>query len=72
MNVRSIILFLLVCLAGMTSCGEYNRVLKSPDVDEKYEYAKVYYDKGKYMRAATLLTDVVPIYRGTEEAENAM
>lgn len=72
MSIRNIIFLLLACLAGFTSCGEYNRVLKSTDVDEKYEYAKVYYDKGKYMRAATLLTDVVPIYRGTEEAENAM
>lgn len=72
MNVRSFIFYLLICLAGLTSCGEYNRVLKSTDVDEKYEYAKIYFDKGKYMRAATLLTDVVPIYRGTEEAENAM
>lgn len=72
MSIRHFIFILLVGLAGLTSCGEYNRVLKSTDVDEKYDYAKVYYEKGKYMRAATLLTDVVPIYRGTEEAENAM
>lgn len=55
-----------------TSCGEYNKLLKSNDPDEKYEYAKVYYEQGKYNRAATLLSDVVPIYRGTEEAENAL
>lgn len=71
MNVRNFIFILLSALA-MTSCSEYNRVLKSSDVDEKYEYAKSYYDKGKYMRAATLLTDVVPIYRGTEQAEDAL
>ena len=59
-------------MALLCSCGEYNRILKSHDIDEKYEYAKVYYDNGKYSRAATLLTECVQIYRGTEEAENAM
>ena len=72
MRIRHFIFILLASLVGLTSCGEYNRVLKSHDVDEKYEYAKIYYEKGKYSRAATLLTEVVPIYRGTEEAENAM
>ena len=55
-----------------TACSEYNRILKSADVDEKYEYAKMYYENGKYMKAATLLGDVVPIYRGTEQAEEAL
>ena len=36
------------------------------------DYAKIYYEQGKYAKAATLLSDVVPIYRGTEEAENAL
>ena len=62
---------LLLMLFG-TACSEYNRILKSADVDEKYEYAKMYYENGKYMKAATLLGDVVPIYRGTEQAEEAL
>lgn len=72
MRISNII---FVLLAGMTlfcSCGEYNRILKSTDIDEKYEYAKVYYENGKYARAATLLTECTQIYRGTEEAENSM
>lgn len=72
MKIVRFVLYLAVVLMALTSCGEYNKLLKSNDPDEKYEYAKVYYDQGKYSRAATLLTDVVPIYRGTEEAENAM
>lgn len=55
-----------------TGCNEYSKILKSTDVDEKYEYAKMYYSQGKYTRSATLLTDVVPIYRGTEKAEEAL
>ena len=63
---------LIFCSFLFCSCGEYTRILKSTDVDEKYDYAKVYYEKGKYTRSATLLTDVVAVYRGTEDAENAL
>ena len=67
------ILFGLALLVVLFSgCSEYSRILKSTDVDEKYEYAKMYYSQGKYTRAATLLTDVVPIFRGTEKAEEAL
>lgn len=67
-----ITLWVLLLQVMLTSCNEYNRVLKSTDVDEKYDYAKMYYREGKYMRAATLLSDVVPVYRGSEQAEHAL
>lgn len=67
------ILFILACtLPLLCGCNEYNRILKSRDVDEKYEYAKMYYEQKRYTRSATLLSDVVPIYRGTEKAEEAL
>ena len=72
MSIRNIWAILAFALVALTSCGEYNKLLKSNDPDEKYDYAKIYFEQGKYNRAATLLTDVVPIYRGTEEAENAL
>lgn len=72
MRINHIVLYLTFSLVALCSCGEYNRLLKSNDPDEKYDYAKVYYEQGKYAKAATLLSDVVPIYRGTEEAENAL
>lgn len=56
----------------LSACSEYSRVLKSSDVDEKYEYAKIYFEDGKYTKAATLLGDVVPVYRGTDEAQEAL
>lgn len=68
-NIFFVLLLLPLLLAG---CTEYNRVLKSKDIDEKYDYAKMYYAEGKYVKAATLLSDVVPIYRGTEKAEDAL
>lgn len=63
---------LFFALSLFSSCGEYAKIMKSTDIDEKYDYAKVYYDQGKYTRSATLLSDVVAVYRGTEDAENAL
>lgn len=71
--INKIHIQILAIVASLTliSCGEYNRILKSTDVDEKFEFAKVYFERGKYNKAATLLGDVAPIYRGTEKAEEA-
>lgn len=72
MSIKKILFGLALALPLLTGCNEYNRILKSKDVDEKYEYAKMYYEQKRYTRSATLLTDVVPIYRGTEKAEEAL
>lgn len=72
MSIKKIVICLVCALPLLTGCNEYSRILKSKDVDEKYEYAKMYYEQKRYTRSATLLTDVVPIYRGTEKAEEAL
>ena len=72
MQLKKIQFGLVLFVALFSGCSEYSRILKSSDVDEKYEYAKMYYSQGKYTRSATLLTDVVPVYRGTEKAEDAL
>lgn len=56
----------------MASCGEYQRVLKSNDLNEKFEYAKRAFDEKKYVQAATLLEDVVQLMKGTEKSEEAL
>jgi len=61
-----LLLLLVVC-----SCGEYSKVLKSRDYNERFEYAKKYFDKGKYNRSATLFEDVLPIMRNTARGEEA-
>jgi outer membrane protein assembly factor BamD len=61
--------FLLVLL---TSCGEYNKILKSTDTMVKYEAAKKYFETGKYNRAVTLLEEVVPMLRGSSYAEESL
>jgi len=55
-----------------TACGEYNNILKSTDLNVKFEYAKKYFDEGKYSRTATLLEEVVQMTRTTSRGEEAL
>jgi outer membrane protein assembly factor BamD len=55
-----------------TSCGEYNKVLKSTDYEFKYEAAKGYFGKGQYGRSATLLEELVTILKGTPSAQESL
>lgn len=56
---------------ALSSCGEYNTVLKSTDYEYKYEAAKGYFAKGQNSRAATLLEELIPILKGTANAEES-
>ena len=38
----------------MTSCGPYQKALKSEDTKLKYDLAEAYYDEGDYRRAKGL------------------
>ena len=69
MHKYALILFLLVSL---TSCGEYQRMLKSTDYDAKLEYAKKAFDQGKFAQSATILTDIVTMFKGTSKAEESL
>jgi outer membrane protein assembly factor BamD len=68
MNLR-IILILVITLI-VSSCGEYEKLLKSTDYELKKNKVREYYEKGQYLRATELLTQVLPRYRATDEAEN--
>lgn len=63
---------LTLLLALMASCSEYNRVLKSRDVDVRYTYAKKAYDQGKYLQASTLLEGLITPLRGGPRGEEAL
>ena len=55
------------------SCGhEFNQVYKSTDYDYKYEYAKECFARGKYVKATTLLSELVTIMKGTENAQECL
>ena len=52
------------------SCSNYQRLLKSTDYEMKYAKAVEYYEKGDFMRAATIFNELQGIYRGTDKAES--
>lgn len=62
--------FVALCL--LSSCSEYNKVLKSADYEYKYEAAKAFFTEGSYGKAATLLEELVPILKGSSYGEEAL
>ncbi len=70
MKTRNIYILLLSLL--LVSCSEYTKLQKSADNNLKFEKAKEYYDKKKYMHAATLFEQVLPVFKGTEKGEEAL
>ena len=67
MKLRIYIVLIILILSS--SCGEYEKLLKSTDFDLKKSKAKEYYDKGEYVKTTELLTQILPRFRATEEAE---
>ncbi len=70
-QIKNIFYILLLSLS-LASCSEYQALLKSTDYNLKYEKAKEYYELEQYEKAATLLLEVVPIFKGTSLAEESL
>ena len=52
-----------------SSCGDFNKIVKSTDYEFKYKKALEYYEAGDYVKASTLLQELLNIYRGTSRAD---
>ncbi len=59
----------MIALLVISACSQYQRLLQSDDHELKYQTAIEYYEEGEYGRTITLLSDVMPVYRGTAEAQ---
>ena len=70
--MKKYIAIALLSGAFLTSCGEYNRVLKSTDYEYKYEAAKSFFGKGQYTKASALLEELITILKGTENAQESL
>ena len=68
---KNILITLLAALL-LSSCGEYNKLLKSTDYEYKYEAAKSYFGKGQNTKAATILEELITIMKGTDKAEESL
>ena len=65
-------LFILLITVFFSSCGEYQKLLKSRDPEEKYQAALRYFNDKQYVKAQTLLDDVSSYYKGTERSEDVL
>ncbi len=68
MNKKAIYIVVLIALFSF-GCSKYQKLLKSSDMELKYEAANKYYEDEKYDRAMTLYEELIPLFRGTERAE---
>ncbi|MBL4577213.1 MAG: outer membrane protein assembly factor BamD [Flavobacteriales bacterium] len=61
--------FVAFILFTGVSCSQYQKVLKSDDLDFKYNQATKYYEEGEYFKALTLYEELIGLYRGLGRAE---
>ena len=62
----------LIPLLLLASCGEYNKVLKSNDIDYKFDYAKRAFEQRKFTQSTTLLEPLIVPLRGGPKGEEAL
>jgi outer membrane protein assembly factor BamD len=55
---------------GLAGCNSYQKVLKSGDVNYKYEKAKEFYDKGQYFNALPIFEELLGLYKGSSTTED--
>ncbi len=70
--MRKVVYLLMMTVVLLSSCGEYNKILKSTDYELKYSYAKKYFNAKQYSKSATLLEELVTIFKGTAYAEESL
>ncbi|MDR1344333.1 MAG: outer membrane protein assembly factor BamD [Tannerellaceae bacterium] len=70
--MKKLVCYISVMMLLFSSCGEYNKVLKSTDYELKYSYAKKYFNAKQYTRSATLLEDLIVVFKGTSNAEESL
>jgi outer membrane protein assembly factor BamD len=69
----AILAFCCLVLAGwgLSGCSEYNQIMKSTDLDYKYDRALGFLDSNKCYGALPILEEVVSLSRGTERSVDA-
>lgn len=70
--MKRIVLILCAGVLFLTSCNQYNNVLKSADYEYKYEAAKEYFVKGQYSRASVLFGELIAVMKGTMRAQESL
>ncbi|MEO5570096.1 MAG: outer membrane protein assembly factor BamD [Bacteroidia bacterium] len=59
----------LIILSFITSCSNFNKIMKSTDMNMKYEAAMKYYNNKKFYQALQLFEELISVFKGTARAE---
>lgn len=66
---KYLFVFSLFILGASCEAWRFNRLTKSSDYDKKLTKAAEYYKKENYVKAIQLYEELIPIYKGSEKAE---
>ncbi len=70
--MRQLLPIVLLIFVSITSCSEYQKVLKNTDVKAKYDLAQKYYKAEDFKRANRLFEQIAPKYVGKPQGERVM
>lgn len=65
-------LYILIVLISFSSCGEYQKALRTEDIATKFKLGTELFDAGKFAKANRLFVQIVPNYRGKPQAQKLM
>jgi len=63
-------LLFIVGILILSGCSEYNKVLKSTDIEYKYTKAVEYYNNKEYHKSLPILEELIGLTRGSSRAED--
>lgn len=66
---KHIIILPILLFFVLSSCTEYNKIVKSNDNELKKVKALEYFEAKEYIKSLTLLEDIIPFYKLTPEGE---
>lgn len=69
--MRFSLAFLLAASLFFLSCSKFTRLQKRGTLEQKYEAANKYFNEGKFYKASLLYEEIIPLMRGTSQAEKA-
>ena len=69
MKMRNFAPLFIAFVLLLSSCSDYNKIVKSNDYEFKYKKALEYYENNEFVRSSTLLKELIGIVRGTSRAD---
>lgn len=70
--MKRIFLGLLFGSLFLSSCNEYNQVLKTTNTEYKYEVAKALFVEGQYSKASQILSELMAVLKGSVYGEESL